>query len=252
MNDDTAVARIDADDATYSELGIEIRREAGGREDPDYEGFEINDKRLARGTHRRFVGGHWDEMGRLQLDFLVSQGLRPEHRFLDVGCGSLRAGRWLVDHLDPGNYHGIDINVSLVETGYRHELTDAQRDRLPVSNLRVTDRFDSVFDQPFDMAIAQSVFTHVSLNQIRLCLYRVAQAMRPGGTFYATFFEKDADYPLDLVREGGKMFTERNLYWYYRDDLRWAAERSPWSFRYIGGWDHPRGQKMVEFTRLPD
>jgi hypothetical protein len=40
------------------------------------------------------------------------------------------------------------------------------------------------------MAIAQSVFTHVSLNQMRLCLYRLARVMRPGGTFYATFCER--------------------------------------------------------------
>ena len=35
-------------------------------------------------------------MGRYQRDFLQQQGLLPEHRLLDIGCGSLRAGCWLI------------------------------------------------------------------------------------------------------------------------------------------------------------
>jgi hypothetical protein len=38
----------------------------------------------------------------------------------------------------------------------------------------------------------------------------------------------------------------------YRQDLRWAAQRTPFEFRYIGEWGHGRKQKMVEYTRLPD
>jgi len=64
---------------------------------------------------------------------------------------------------------------SLPVAGYANELDDAGRARLPSKNLRATDRFDADFGVEFDMAIAQSVFTHVSLNWIRLCLARVAQ-----------------------------------------------------------------------------
>ncbi|CUR57063.1 putative SAM-dependent methyltransferases [metagenome] len=230
---------------------IERRIEVPDRRDPDYAGFEMTEGRVKRSAHRGFVGGQWEEMGQLQLDFLISQGLAPNHRFLDVGCGSLRAGRLLVDHLEPGHYYGTDINHDLIATGYDVELTDGQRSRLPVSNLRVTDRFDNDFGVPFDMAIAQSVFTHVPLNMMRLCLYRVSKVMKPGGRFYTTFFER-GDVPVDYVSSNGHQFTERNAFWYYRNDLRWVARRSPWSFRYIGDWGHPRGQRMVEYTRLSD
>ncbi|MGD9960375.1 class I SAM-dependent methyltransferase [Nocardioides sp.] len=231
---------------------ISRRIEVPDRKDPDYAGFEITQERLERGAHRGFVGGHWDQMGQLQRNFLVEQGLQPHHRFLDVGCGSLRAGRLLVEHLDPGHYYGTDINHDLIAAGYDHELDDHQRSRLPLENLRVTDRFDNDFGVPFDMAIAQSVFTHVPLNMMRLCLYRVAKVMKPGGRFFATFFERGPDYPVDGVSKNGHQFTERNAFWYYRNDLRWVARRSPWSFRYIGAWEHPMGQRMVEYTRLPD
>lgn len=228
---------------------IETRIEAMGRPEPDYAGRKFGAEAVARQKHRDFVGGHWEEIGQLQRDFLVQQGLEPRQRFLDVGCGSLRAGRHLVEHLDPGHYYGIDVNRDLIVAGYDTELTEGQRGRLPVGNLRSTDRFDADFDVAFDMAIAQSVFTHISLNHIRLCLHRVAQVMRPGGRFFVTFFEQAADFPVDGIPKRGQ-YTERNVFWYYRDDIRWASSFSPWSFRYIGDWGHPRNQRMIELTRL--
>jgi hypothetical protein len=49
-------------------------------------------ERVSNGEHRAVVGGMWDELGALQLDFLRARGLRPDSRLLDIGCGSLRLG----------------------------------------------------------------------------------------------------------------------------------------------------------------
>jgi SAM-dependent methyltransferase len=232
-------------------MGIGVRMEvASTRSEPDYLHMRLTEEQIAGGAHRDWVGGRWEQLGRLQRDFVLGRGLRPEHRLLDVGCGSLRAGVQLLDHLAPGHYYGIDIGLAILEAGYYHELTDAQRRLLPAENLRATDRFDADFGVRFDIAIAQSLFTHITLNQIRLCLYRVGLVMKPGGRFFATFFEQSADTPVDEVR--GNKLTERNPYWYYRRDLRWAAGKQ-WSFHYIGRWGHPGGQRMVEFRRIgPD
>ena len=54
-----------------------------------------DEETLTKEGHREFVGGIWEVMGKLQFDFLVKQGLRPNHVFLDIACGSLRAGRLL-------------------------------------------------------------------------------------------------------------------------------------------------------------
>jgi SAM-dependent methyltransferase len=220
--------------------------------EPDYAGMEISEERRDRGFHRAFVGGQWDAMGELQRDYAVSQGLLPEHRLLDVGCGALRAGRMLSDYLEPGHYYGVDVNHDIITSGYERELTDEQRNRLPVANLHSTDRFDCDFGVVFDMAIAQSVFTHIDLNLMRLCLYRVAKVIRPGGRFFVTFFERKDDFELDRIQPNRLAFTERNRFWYYRDDMSWVAERSPWTVRYIGDWGHPRSQMMVEYTRKAD
>src|SRR4051812_34947169 len=71
--------------------------------------------------HRRFpqelrasVGGRWDAMGELQKNFLLAQGLQPDHDFLDVGCGALRAGIQLMPHLEPGRYCGMDASADIL------------------------------------------------------------------------------------------------------------------------------------------
>lgn len=220
----------------------------------DYTEREFTAAEIRKGIHRKFIGGSWDIHGRTQLDYLKARGLRPQDKVLDVGCGCLRAGRHLIDYLEPGNYYGIDANRSLLQAGYDVELTDEQRERMPANHLRANERFDGDFGVQFDVAIAQSVFTHVTLNQIRLCLFRVAKVVRPGGVFYATFFEKRRSTPIDAIfsTEKRPFFTEQDVFWYYRDDIRWAAGFAPWQVHYIGDWGHPHGQKMMQFTRRSD
>lgn len=233
---------------------IEHRVEAHG-EQFDYSGHEFTAEEIAKGVHRRFIGGAWDTHGANQLEFLKSHGLLPEHKLLDIGCGCFRAGRYFIDYLDPENYYGVDANRALMEIGYDAELSNAQRTRLPVANLRATERFDVDFGTTFDFVIAQSVFTHVSLNHIRLCLFRVAKVLRPGGSFFATYFEQPVSTPVDRIvapHKARPFFTEKDIYWYYRADLQWAARLSPWQVNYIGDWGHPRNQKMMEFVRLTD
>ncbi|MDQ6851789.1 MAG: class I SAM-dependent methyltransferase [Actinomycetota bacterium] len=231
---------------------IERRIEVTGRA-PDFVRMWFGPEAVRRGAHRAFVGGKWEPLGKLQLDFLTTMGLRPTDTLLDVGCGPLRAGRRFIDYLQPGHYYGIDASRALIRAGYDAELTAEQRVRTPAGNLRASDRFDADFGVRFDMAIAQSLFPNLSLNQIRLCLSRVAQAIKPGGRFYASFFEAPDDTELDAILPGSgrrRQLSERQVFWYYREDLNWASRFGPWRYRYVGDWHHPAGQKMVEFTRL--
>jgi SAM-dependent methyltransferase len=226
--------------------------EAAGIVEPDYVGRVFTAAEIKAGKHRGFIGARWADHGQRQLAFLRDQGLQPEHRFCDIGAGCFRAGRFLVDYLDPAHYFAIDASASLLQTGYDIELTAEQRARLPLTNLRATSRFDVDFGVRFDFAIAQSVFSHIDLNLMRLCLHRAGKAMAPGGRFFATFYEGEPGRPMDAIIHGPGhkgMFQERNTFWYYRTDLVWIADPAVWTARYIGDWGHPAGQVMMEYTR---
>jgi SAM-dependent methyltransferase len=94
-----------------------------------------------------FSGGPpqlFESAGRLQLATLVREGLYPYSRLLDVGCGCLRAGYWLIRLLDPGCYYGIEPNTKMLQAGIEQVMVRSSRlSKDPLSTLMTgtTSRF---------------------------------------------------------------------------------------------------------------
>ena len=104
----------------------------------------------------------------------------------------------------------------------------------------------------FHYALAQSLFTHLPLNDLRLCLSRLAGCMHPGGKFYVTFFEipeSNASVPYYTSHGEVTTFAAKDPFHYYYRDLEYAARGLPWKAVYIGNWMHPRNQKIMYFQR---
>lgn len=214
---------------------------------------------VAQGQHRDAIGGLWDALGELQLQFLKNHGLQTHHRLLDIGCGALRLGVRAIEYLDAGNYFGADISESLMRAGYEKELDDALREKCPWEQFHQTEDFDfNYLPQPIDMAMAQSVFTHLPLNHIRQCLARLAPQTKAGGCFFATGWIVPEDHPVSepftqpgsLDGEPIVTYPTRDSYHYRAEDYHYAAKGLPWKLDIIGDWNHPRGQQMLSFTRL--
>ena len=213
--------------------------------------------RVANGDHRGVIGGRWDEIGTWQLEFAKSRGLRPDHYLLDVGCGSLRGGVKFVDYLEADHYAGVDAHEELLDRGHEVELgVLGLNTKLNRSRLIASDTFDlSLLDEPLDMAIAVSVFTHISLNQIRMCLASVAEKLAPGACFYATYFELPVGRKFNAVVDRGEGIIthfDRNPFHYSIEDLERAADGLPLAVERLGDVGHPRGQFMVSFRKTGD
>lgn len=201
--------------------------------------------------HRRVIGGRWDEIGQLQLDFLRKRGLRPEHYLLDVGCGSLRGGVRLIPYLQTSHYYGVDRNEELLDGG-RKEIEAANlQDQHPTLSQMDDFGFERL-GQVFDFALANSLFTHMPLNSIVRCLVSVDRVLRPGGVFYATFFENQKGKTfLEPVEQGDGFlsFCDKDPFHYPRDAFEWACEGTGLTTSYVGDWGHPRHQVMMEFRK---
>lgn len=221
----------------------------------DYDNTEAIARGVAKGGHRVMVGDLWDELGRLQFDFLRDNGLNRDSTLIDVGCGSLRGGVHFVAYLDAGHYYGVDSNEPLLEAGYEKELRPlGLAPKLPRAQLVCNGEFNfEAFPLEFDFALAQSLFTHLPFNHLRLCLARLAGKMKIGGRFFATFFLTPDDHPIGepLKHAIGGVTTHaaRDPYHYYARDIAYAAEGLPWRMILRGDWSHPRDQHMVEFVR---
>jgi SAM-dependent methyltransferase len=189
--------------------------------------------------HRAYVGGLWQEIGELQFDFLVRQGLQPHHYLLDIGCGALRGGVFFIPYLDAGHYFGIDKERALLEAGLHHEvgpeLAARKRPRLWASPA-----FDfEAFGVRADFAIAQSLFTHLPPAPIGNCLEKLRSCVQPTGIFCATFFE------CDRPRQNPSEPHDHGYFAYTRDEMCDLGRRNGWTAEYVGRWNHPRDQRMM-------
>lgn len=198
--------------------------------------------------HRLVVGGAWDEIGALQFDFMVSKGLTPASKLLDVGCGALRGGVHFVRYLDDGNYYGIDINKSLLKAG-EQELRDSGLGDKRV-HLRRTDHFDATdFGVHFDFGISVSLITHLSANHIMYCFKQMRRVMHEDSRFYFSFFEVP-DLPLsdEYSQPRGGIVTHflSDPFHYTREHIEYFARSAGLTACYVGDWGHSRNQQMLE------
>lgn len=192
--------------------------------------------------HREYVGGLWDEVGRLQLRFLRGRGLRRDQRLLDIGCGALRGGVHLVRYLEPGCYVGVDKEPALLHIGAEQELGAAlMAAKRPALLALAGFEFDRLPARP-DIAWAHSLFTHLPMEHIRRCLANLRPVMARGGVLYATFGE--CDEPRDNPRDP----HDHRLFEYTPAEMVEAGCATGWHVEHLGKWGHPRGHRMLKFT----
>jgi SAM-dependent methyltransferase len=199
--------------------------------------------------HRNYVGAKWDVLGKLQLEFLVKNGLQPHHVLYDIACGSLRAGIHLIPYLNKGNYIGIDKEKLLIELGIDKELgQDMYQKKKPEFLVTDSFEFEKISKSP-DYAIAQSLFTHLTLKDITKCLRKLRAIAKTGCKFYATFDEEQVT-PKAKKRQGlpNPPSSHSNLTFYYSsNDIESCVKKANWSYQYIGDFGHPSKQQMVLF-----
>ncbi|MBW3564838.1 MAG: class I SAM-dependent methyltransferase [Acidobacteria bacterium] len=161
--------------------------------------------------YRAFVGDTqtYDIFSHMQFSLMTLLGLRQEHTLLDIGCGSLRAGKLFLVYLLPERYFGIEPERWLVEEGIDREIGSELAALKKPRFLYEADFPCSGFGVQFDFVLAQSIFSHASLSQIKRCLNEVRKSLKPHGLFAASFVESDHDYEGDA--------------WVYPDTVRYRV-----------------------------
>jgi hypothetical protein len=119
--------------------------------------------------YRAYCGGNWG-VAAYVFNFLIPAGLQRHHTLVDVGCGPLRIGKYLITFLDPGCYTGIEPERAMLEAGLKHELSAALRERQRPKFLVETIGTSSL---AADWALAWDVFNHLSPRLLRLALCSV-------------------------------------------------------------------------------
>ncbi len=153
-----------------------------------YKAILLSEKESEQGSYKKYLGGgaeEWQVRGAFQLFFLKTLGLRPESRFLDIGCGPLRAGIHFIDFLEARNYCGVDYNADFIHVA--NQVCEENDLATKAPAFYVVDNFDfSVVDRDFDFAIAFSVLNHCNSDQRATFFREVSAPMKNGGKIYIT------------------------------------------------------------------
>jgi hypothetical protein len=129
----------------------------------------------------------FEEAGRAQLIALVRLGLLPRSKVLDLGCGVLRAGYWLLHFLEAGCYCGVEPHRRRVDLGLDHllepGLAASKRPRFDHNA-----NFDSsVFGEKFDFFLAYSIWTHAAKPHIATMLDGFLRDAAPEAIFLTSY-----------------------------------------------------------------
>ncbi len=187
------------------------------------------------------AGGMWEEIGQIQYQFLISKGLQPHHKLLDLGCGTLRGGRHFIRYLNTENYYGIDISSKAI--AYAKQLVEQEGLSQKRPHLEVSENKDLKFQElsgmTFDYILAQSVFTHLKPDHIKECLENIRHIMRATSLFYFTYFDSQKYRQASLESFCYPFSFFESLAVQYGLQLQDCSKE----------YNHPRGQLMVELTK---
>ena len=128
------------------------------------------------------IGGDFDYVGAVEVAVLKRYGLSPDHRVIDVGCGSGRLALPLSSYLR-GSYSGFDIVDDLV--AYARKAVQRPDWRFAtVDHIEIPEP-----DGCADMVCFFSVLTHLLHEQSYWYLEEARRVVKPGGTIVVSFLE---------------------------------------------------------------
>ena len=155
---------------------------------------------LGEKTFFGFPAKDFERGGREQFIYLLTAGLNPDSKVVDLGCGVLRAGYWLIHFLDAGCYCGIEPHAGRLRMGID---TILETETLEVKRPRfdTNPHFDtSVFGEKFDFFLAYSIWTHAPKRQIQAMLDSFVRDSKDKGVFLTSYLPagwRNPDYKGD-------------------------------------------------------
>lgn len=140
----------------------------------------------------------WETHGDWQRDFLISQGLLPQHRFLEIGSGTGRLARKLVPYLDDDRYVGVEISEKAREYSVRLAFSERWLIKSPTFYASMREVGTEVKN---DFLWAFSVFIHLPAHVMRDVFEQCALRMKRASLFYFSYVPEILD-----SRTGVKQF----------------------------------------------
>jgi ABC-type polysaccharide/polyol phosphate transport system ATPase subunit len=130
------------------------------------------------------------------FNLLTSLGLREHHLFLDIGCGSLELGKFLIPYLLNQHYFGYEPRVKLLQKGLLKHFRNSTDVKHPYFYDNQNFKFNTLKIK-FDFIFDQNVFSYAPKRIIRKYLSEIKKVMKPTTILVVNIFQGNDDYEND-------------------------------------------------------
>jgi len=127
------------------------------------------------------------ESGAEDLSLLKGLGLKPEHTFLEYGCGWLRAGNFFINYLNHGNYFGNDPASERIRLGREIFSIRNIEDKAPRFFSNEDNSMTWLEGEKYDYIWSHAVFGHIPLAAIEDIIINMKKAMHKDSLFLFTY-----------------------------------------------------------------
>lgn len=177
--------------------------------------------------------------------------------FLDIGAGDIVLGEKLAEIGFPRIFYVQDLSGPSLDAGIeRIQKAGVSTERIVTL---VSERFDfrKIPDGTVDAAFSNSLFSHLSINSILLCLRRLAPKMQEKAKYLSSMIVvpeqfEDASYDWSYLGTRGSAIVShptRDPYHYTESTIQLiSAFETGFAVTGIHDYGHPF-QKLVEFRR---
>ena len=178
--------------------------------------------------------------------------------FIDVGAGDIVLGEFLLEIGIPRTFYAQDLSEISLKVGI---------DRIKKSKINPdifvtmsSDNFDfsKVEDFELDFAFSNSLFSHLSINSILLCLRKLSKKMKIGGKYFTSMIvlpsskeEESFDWSyLENKYTDVKSYSTKDPFHYSAETINnLSSFNTGFKLIKIHDYGHPF-QKLAEFERL--
>jgi SAM-dependent methyltransferase len=209
---------------------------------------------------------HWDDVGRTQFEFLLKEGLGPKDYFLDVGCGSFRSGRFVIDFLEAGHYFGLDRDRNHLDAGIKRVLRPSglttKNPSIRESELtKEPQNFRKLLGRDnFNIVWIHAVFDHIPPESIKRSILDFSEILCTGGRMYATIFlnphgdsfREPLIHPRNGSLKGAVVTFPDREYWHHSLEFFQDIVQTAPALKFDGclyNYPHPLGLRMLRFVR---
>jgi cyclopropane fatty-acyl-phospholipid synthase-like methyltransferase len=144
------------------------------------------------------------ETARIEKNLLLKEGLKPSHKVVDYGCGSLRLGNQLIPYLSKGNYIGLDRTDFFFNIGIKNFDDKLIKDKSPSLKVINESTIKKISELQIDYIISMAVLIHIPPKEVFYFFENIVKLMNSNTKAY-----------IDFITANNKIYRYAELTWYY-------------------------------------